>query len=132
MRECSGHFIRYWRIAPPERALRGRAEAFISKPGKRASELRTGARRREPQAAARESCSACGRLVPQLARQCPARFAAFAPLASVAVAFPRFTRCAPHQLRKVFCRLDREWLDCIVFETHFEQLSKPVFRVSDR
>jgi hypothetical protein len=27
-------------------------------------------------------------------------------------------RGAPQQFDKVFCRLDREWFDCIVLKTH--------------
>jgi len=69
------------------------------------------------------------RLVPELSRQGPPRLGALTPLglATLGVALAPFARPrAAQQFRKVLCRLDREWLDCIVLKTHLhtaEQVS---------
>jgi hypothetical protein len=56
--------------------------------------------------------------------------AALAPVYPALAPF-RWPR-APHYFGKMLRRLDREWLDCIVFKTHCLQLSKPRCRGRDR
>jgi len=74
-------------------------------------------------------------LIPEIARQWPpglGALSAFA-LATVEEAFPQIARArALQQFHEVGCRLDREWLDCIVLKTHLEQLSSPVFHRRER
>jgi len=68
-----------------------------------------------------------GALVAQLARQGPPSLAAFAPRPRFGVALADFTRArAPQKFGKVFCRLDREWLDCVVLKTHIEAVEPTV------
>jgi len=74
-------------------------------------------------------------LVTELPRQRASGRTSVAPLAitPVEVAFTRLARAdPPQQFHKVCCRLDREWLDCIVLKTHFEQLSSLLFHRRDR